>query len=340
MKTGRVRKKEQPTTPEPEPQESAAEVQAPAAEPVPKPSRPKASTKKAKPRPAASTPQQPKRNKTPTLVFIGLGVIFVCFILFAIVMTLRGGADEWVKATRVNGVWTTTVSVMGPQTTIEQMWETECTNSPNGTVHFGSCILKDSDTYQDKVVDDYEEYAYDIYYDEMWGQVYQAQGANFTATSLSSDDWWEGNLHYTRQEELDKDSCQYTTYAIWVDDRQNSQQEVEVYLSECEVWDHIVANERIYDQKSWCQCDVTTLVEIGQQTEQGTGLDIHWSDPNIPTGGRTQRSFKGQATFLGDDHTYTTTTDDLAQYQDYLMSTYYIGLRDGKPVTVSKNPKD
>jgi hypothetical protein len=101
-----------------------------------------------------------------------------------------------------------------------------------------------------------------------------------------------------------------------------------------------MVKERVYDQKSWCQCDVTTLVEIGQQTEQGTGLDIAWPNPNIPSGGRTERAFKGQATFLGDDHSYTTTTDDLAKYQDYLMSTYYIGLRDGKPVTVSKNPKD
>ncbi len=147
-------------------------------------------------------------------------------------------------------------------------------------------------------------------------------------------------MHYTRQEELDKDSCEYTTYSVWIDDPKNSTQEIEVYLAECEVWDHNVVKERVYDQKSWCQCDVTTLAEIGQQSEQGTGLDIRWPNSNVPAGGRTEQSFKGQATFLGGDYTYTTTTDDLAQYQDYLMSKYYIGLRDDKPVMVSKNPKD
>ena len=336
MKTGRVRKKEK-SPQEPAPQEEAAEAPAPAAKPAPKPSRPRSSTKKTQPRPAGTTSN---KHKPPYLIFGIMGAIVVCFIIFAIIMTMRGGADEWVKATRVNGAWTTTVSVLGPQTKIEQMWEAECTSNPNNTVHFGSCILKDADTYQDRVVDDYEEYAYNIYYEETWSKIYQAQGASFNVTSLDTDDWWEGNLHYTRQEELDKGSCQYTTYAIWIEDRQSSTQEVEVFLSECEVWDHIVVKEREYDQKSWCQCDVTTLVEIGQQHEQGTGLDIQWPNPNVPTGGRTERSFKGQATFLGDDHTYTTTTDDVAKYQNFMMSTYYIGLRDGKPVTVSKNPKD
>jgi hypothetical protein len=84
---------------------------------------------------------------------------------------------------------------------------------------------------------------------------------------------------------------------------------------------------------------VTTLVQIGQSSDQGTGLEIRWPSPSVPSGGRTERSFKGQVTFLGGDTSYTTTTDDLARYQDYMTSQYYIGLKEGKPVTVSKNPK-
>jgi hypothetical protein len=326
MKTGRVRKKAEPTTP---PGEEAG-----AATPAPKPKSPPPTTPTL---PAGTTVKQPK---PPYLIFGILGAVFVCFVIVMIVMTLRGGADEWVEVTRANGSWTTTITVLGPQVKVEERWEADCTGDANGTVRVGTCIMKDTDTYQDKVVDDYEEYAYDIYYEETWDKTYQAQGTEFVVTALGGDDWWEGHLHYTLAEELDRDSCQYTDYTLWVDDPKDTSQEVEVYLAECEVWDHVVVAERVYDQRSWCQCDVTTLVEMGQQSEQGSGSNVLWPNPNVPRGGSMERAFKGQVTFLGDDYTYTTTTDDLAQYQDYLTTQYFIGLNDGKPVTVSKNPKD
>jgi hypothetical protein len=326
MKTGRVRKKAEPTTP---PREEAASAK-PAA-------KPKSSPRKTSSRPSGTAG---KKLKTPYLVFGILGAIFVCFVIVMIVMTLRGRADEWVEVSRANGSWTTTVTVFAPQVKVEEQWEADCTGDVNGTVRVGTCVMKDTDTYQDNVVDDYEEYAYNIYYEEMWDKTYQARGTEFVVTALGDDDWWEGNLHYTLEEELDKDSCQYTNYTLWVDDPQDSSQEAEVYLAECEVWDHVVATERVYDQRSWCQCDVTTLVEMGEQSEQGGGLNVLWPDPNVPAGGSTERAFKGQVTFLGDDYTYTATTDELARYQDYLTGQYYIGLNDGKPVTVSKNPKD
>jgi hypothetical protein len=326
MKTGRVRKKAEPTTP---PREEADRAK-PAA-------KPKSSPPKTPSRPSGTAG---KKLKTPYLVFGILGAIFVCFVIVMIVMTLRGRADEWIEVSRANGSWTTTVTVFGPQVKVEERWEADCTGDVNGTVQVSTCVMKDTDTYQDNVVDDYEEYAYNIYYEETWDKTYQAQGTEFVVTALGGDDWWEGNLHYTLEEELDKDSCQYTNYTLWVDDPQDSSQEAEVYLAECEVWDHVVVTERVYDQRSWCQCDVTTLVEMGQQSEQGGGSNVLWPNPNVPAGGSTERAFKGQVTFLGDDYTYTATTDDLARYQDYLTGQYYIGLNDGKPMTVSKNPKD
>lgn len=325
MKTGRVRQKE---TAPPEPVEGG-----PSAAPVAQPP---------KPRPPYSPPQKPgKRPGSPGLIFGILITIFVCCVVGIIIaMTMRGGTDEWVKATRANGAWTTTVTVYGPQVAVQEAWETECQNNPSGTVRTATCVLRDATTYTDKVVDDYEEYAYNIYYDETWARTYQSQGTSFVVTGLGADDWWEENLHYTRVEELDKDSCQYTQYTVWVDDRQNSTQEIEVFLSECEVWDHVVVEERNYDQKAWCQCDVVTLVQASQESGQGTGLDVRWPEPYVPTGGKTERTFQGQVTFLGSDYTYTTSTDELPRYQDLLTSQYYIGIRDDKAVTVSKNPKD
>jgi hypothetical protein len=334
MKTGRVRKKAQPTPQEEAPDKSVAPDK-PAKKKSKKPYRPKGSSGRSV-KGSGRTP--PKKSASPYWFFGIFGAVFVAFVIFVVIMARRGRASEWIEVTRANGSWTTTAMVLSPQVKIDERWEVECTSDSNARVRVCSCIQKDTDTYRDTVVDDYEEYAYDIYYEETWDKTYETRGTGFVVTTLGSDDWWEGDLHYTRQEELDKSACEYTDYTVWVDDPQSSSQEIEVYLAQCEVWDHVVVEERVYDQKLWCQCEVMTLVEIGQQTEQGTGMDVNWPNPIAPAGGQIERGFKGQVIFLGDDYTYTTTTDDLSKYLDYLTTQYYIGLKDGEPVTVSKNP--
>jgi hypothetical protein len=315
MKTGRVRTKEPP--PEPKP----------AAPATPRPVTPRVA------------PPSPPKTKIPLGVWIvgGLFVVLACILMIA---TLGGGkkANQWIEVTRSNGQWTTTMTVLGPQVATDERWESDCSAAANAVVRPGTCIMKDTAAYHDNVVDEYDEYAYNIYYEETYSQVYEASGTDFTPTQLKTDEWWKDNLHYALQEELDQDTCQYTNYTVWVDDPQDKTQEDEVYLSECEVWDHVTVTERVYEQKAWCQCDVTSLVQVGQQSEQGTGSDIRWPSPVVPAGGRTEQAFKGQVTFLAEDYTYTATTKDAAQYQSYLSDTYYIGLRDGKPVTVSNTP--
>lgn len=337
MKTGRVRKREERPAEEPEVKPPVAEEPArpPAPEPEPRPAaRP---SPQPSPRPTTAAAKRRKSSNLLLIVFIAIVVIIACIV---IMMLLRGGTDEWVEATRANGAWTATTTVFGPQVLIQEKWEADCISDPSGSVRVGSCILKDANTYRDTVIEDYEEYAYDIYYEETYQDVYNAQGTEFAVTALGTDDWWEENLHYAREEELDRDSCQYTSFTLWVNDPNDSTQEVEVFLSECEVWDHVTVTERVYDQKDWCQCNVTTLAQIGTQTEQGTGTTVHWPQPAVPAGGNTQQAFSGKVTFLGNDYSYTVTTDDPNQYQDYMTGQYYIGLRNEKPVTVSKNPSD
>jgi hypothetical protein len=334
MKTGRVRKRAQPRPPEEAPDKPPA-PEKPPKKTSQRSSRPKGSSGRTV---IGSGRTPPSKLASPYWLFGILGAAFGFFLIFVIIMARRGRAQEWVEVARTNGSWTTTATVLGPQVTTDERWEVDCRSDSIATVRPGSCIGKDTDTYRDTVVDDYEEYAYDIYYEETWDKTYEPRGTEFVVTTLSSDDWWEGNLHYTRQEELDKSACEYSPYTIWVDDPQNRSQEIEVYLAECEVWDHVVVEERVYDQKLWCQCEVTTLIEIGQQSEQGTGMDIDWPTPDVPAGGRVERAFTGQVIFRGDDHSYTATTDDLTEYMDYMTRQYYIGLKDGEPVTVSNNP--
>jgi hypothetical protein len=271
-----------------------------------------------------------------------LAVLVIGAILLIVILMLlfggKGGAEEWVKATRANGSWTTSVAVFGPQVAVQERWEADCINDSNGSVRAGTCTMRETNAYHDTVVDDYEEYAYNIYYEESWDKLYQVQGTEFVVTSLGSDEWWEDDLHYTREEELDRDSCAYSSYTLWVDDPDDAVQEMEVYLSECEVWDHVTVSQREYEQKLWCQCDVMSLVQLGTMDEQGAGTRIVWPSPSVPSGGRTEEAFQGQITFLGDDYTYTVTTADPDEYQRYLTADYYIGLRDGRPVTISASP--
>jgi hypothetical protein len=327
MKTGRVRKKATPTPQEPAPTPAASKPPAKPAQPIRRP----VSTGST---PGTKVPKQ----KVPYPILIVLGLVLACLVIFVLIATLTGGSREWVEATRAEGTWTATAIVLGPRVAVEERWESDCLADLQGAVQAGSCVLRDAETYQDRVVDDYEEYAYNIYYEETWDLVYQAQGTEFVVTELGSDDWWEDNRHYTRQEELDKSTCQYTSYTVWVEESASSDLEVEVYLSECEVWDHVVVEERVHDQQRWCRCELTTLVEVGRQSEQGSGLEVRWPQPVVPAGGRVEQSFSGAVVFLGDDYEYTATAKDLAAYQDYMTAQYYIGLNGGKPVTVSKTP--
>ncbi len=316
MKTGRIRKKETPP---------------PAPEPTPLTSSP--------PRPGTAQPVGTQAQKPFRISWL-VAVPFAIFVVGVLLLIIFGGkkADEWVQATRVDGAYTAAVTIFGPQVSRAERWESECLNDPTCAVLAGTCIQKDTGNSREELADEYEEYAYNIYHEETYQQVYEAQGTEFVITSLGSDDWWQGDLHYVLQEELDQESCQLTQYTVWVDDPNNSAQEIEVYLSDCEVWDHVTVYQRVYEQASWCQVDVTTMVQFGQQSQQGAGYDIVWPTVSVPEGGRTEQAFEGQVTFLGDDYTYTVNTTDPAQYQDYLAGGYYIGLDDGKPFTVRKNP--
>jgi hypothetical protein len=319
MKTGRVRKKAQPP-----PEEKAQEGQPPVG-------------------PPASEPSIEAKPGQPLSVGCIVGLV-VTVIALAVILILvfggRGDTEAWIKASGADGSWTTSITVFGPQVTVHEEWQDDCVSDPLGTVRPGTCYMKNTDAYRDTVVDEYEEYAYDIHYEETWDRVYQVQGTEFAVASLGTDDWWEDDLHYTVQEELDKDSCEYSSYTLWVDDPDDSTQETEVYLSECEVWDHVVVYQRVYEQEPWCQCDVTALVPLAELSEQGGGTRVLWASPDVPSGGSTEQSFQGQVTFLGDDHTYTVTTTDPEQYEHYLTGEYYIGLRDGKPVGISASPPD
>jgi hypothetical protein len=325
MKTGRVRKKEEA----PRPQKKEAETPKTAATAAPSP------------RPASSAKATPPRSTGGRLVLpilLGLFLLFACVMV--LVTILGGGADEWVEATSVRGEWITELTVLGPQVQIDPRWEQDCVDDPNGAVQAGTCTLRDTEAYGETPVDEYEEYAYNIYYEETEDQTYEAKDLDFVPVALGSDDWWEDDLHYTTQEELDQESCTWTEYTVWIDDPDDSSLEIEVYLAECEVWDHVVITRREYEQANWCDCALTSLVEVDQQSMEGSGPDLRWPVLAIPQGGSSERALSAQVTFQGDDYVYTTQTTDPDQYRDYMTGRYYIGLRDGKAVTVSKEPKD
>jgi hypothetical protein len=326
MKTGRVRSKE------------AAPV-AQAAPTAPKGDQaPKDTQAAVAPPPSSQPPAAPAQTRAPgnlvLWVFIGIVAVIACIVLL---MLIRGGTkpDAWVPASRASGEWTTGVTVMGPQLTIQQAWQTDCTNG-GGAVRAETCVSRDTGRWNDQPSDQYDEYAYNIYYDETWQKPYQAEGAEFVTTTLGGDDRIQGSRRYVTQEQLKNDSCQQTEYTVWVDDPQSAQQEIEVYLLECEVWNRVTVYDQVQDQ--WCQCEVTQLVSLGETNNQGTGFDILWPQPVLPSGGRSEQSFSGRVMFVGEDYTFTVTTTDPRQYQEYLSGQYYIAIKDGRPISVSRTP--
>ena len=326
MKTGRARSKEEMPPEEPRP---APEDQPPAAEPIggPPPSQAAAGT---------AQPQQ-GRNRTIQLVFVAVVALIACILLFML-MRSCGRTDEWVEATSARGSWTTSVQLFAPQVQTRETWQTACTGS-QGIVQQATCVVMPTGKFLSQPSRTYDEYAFNSYYDETQQKTYEAQGMEFVVSDLGGGERVVDNQRLVSKEYLRTDTCQQTEYTIWVDDPLDSTQEVEVYLQDCEVWQNVT----VYDseQAPWCTCLVTVLVPAAQETSQGAGLQVSYPTLLIPEGGKSEQSFEASVTFSGGDGRYslTQTTTDPAQYRDWLTTTYYLGLRDGKAVRLSKQPQ-
>jgi hypothetical protein len=262
--------------------------------------------------------------------------VIACILLFTLLRGC-GGTEEWVPVSRSTGDWTAGMVVYGPQVSLRPAFEADC-QKQGWPVQAETCIQKDTGTYNDQEVQKYEEYADNTYFEETWSQVYEAQGTEFVTTSLGGGDRWEGNLHYVWVEKLKQDTCQQTNYTVWVDNAQDRTQQDEVYLFDCEVWNDTTVTERVYDQAAWCQCEVTALAVVSQISSGGKGSEVDWPQADVPAGGRSEESFTGRVTFTGGDYTLTTTTTDPEQYRDWLTSPYYLGIRAGRAVEVTKSP--
>jgi hypothetical protein len=268
-----------------------------------------------------------------------VGALALILILM-LVLGSGGGSRAWVPASLADGSWTTSVIVFGPQVSVVETWQNQCESRGSAAVRAETCVLRDTDRYRDAVVDEYEEYAYDIYYEETTSQVYEARGTEFVLTQLGADEWWEGNRRYSREEQVDQDSCKLSTYTVWIDDPSDPTQEVETYLAQCQVWDAVTVTERVYEQAPWCQCEVTSLAPMGQVSDQGSGASVRWPGSEVPLGGRAEEQFRGQVTFVADDYRYTVTTDDPDEYQQLVTGQYYIEVRNGQPAGITANPPE
>jgi hypothetical protein len=320
MKTGRARSKEE-MPPEPQPAagaDAAGSVAAPDST-------------------GTIQPQAPT-NRTIPLILVAVVALIACIVLF-LLMQRCGSADEWVQASQVTGRWTTAVQLYAPQVQTRQTWQTSCTGN-QGIVQQATCVLQPTGQYQDQPSRTYDEYAFNSYYEETSGKVYEAQGTEFVVTLLGGTTREENNQRLVSKEYLKNDTCQQTPYTVWVDDPQDSTQEIEVYLSDCEVWQTVT----VYDSETapWCQCLVTVVVATAQESSQGAGLQVNYPILLVPQGGKSEQSFEGSVTFVGGDgqYTLTQTTSDPAQYEAWLTTPYYLGIRDGRAAKLSKTPSE
>jgi hypothetical protein len=228
-----------------------------------------------------------------------------------------------------NGSWTTAVRLMGPQLAVQGRWRSDCEADAGCTVLPGTCEVRErEDRYTEQTVDDYDEYAYSIYYEETEEQLYEAAGEDFVVTRLNeSRDWWEGDLHYFSEEWLDRETCQYTGYTVWITDPENEDYEIEVVLSECEVWDHVVVKERVYEEEEYCQTEnVGALAVQDTLARQGAGAAVEWPQAIAPAGGALEREFEGTVVFRADGTEHTVEVTDVDTYIRYLTVPYYLGV--------------
>ena len=333
MKTGRRRKK----APSPAPPEQAPPSEPEAATPS-TPAPPRAQVKK--PAAARQPPQVPPRVAKPWLFILIALVVFACLSVLIIRACLgpRSAPVTYLPAT-ADGSWATEVRLVVPQVQVEDGWRSDCEADARCTVVPGTCEVRErADKYTERQVDDYDEYAYNIYYEETEGLLYEAATDDFVVTQLNeSKDWWEGDLHYFAEEWLDRETCQYTNYTVWITDPEDTDYEIEVILSECEVWDHVVVKERVEGQEEYCQTENLGAVAVQDTlTQQGTGAAVEWPGAVPPTGGELEREFEGTVTFRANGTRHTVRVTDADEYIRYLTVPHYLGVdEDGDVVDLS-----
>ena len=322
MKTGRRRQKEEaPTTPEHVPQG---------------PARPKPITA-----PAGAGPARARRR--PSIVGIALIIVVVVIAIIAIVMMSRAcsgpQAAEYLPA-ETTGSWGTTIQVLAPQIVAGQGWKSDCVADGSCTVLVEACEMRERrDRFSEREVDNYDDYAYSIYREELTQELFEAAGDEFAITQLNPDeDRWEGERHTVSKEWLDKETCEYTNFTVWITDPDDTSQEVEVVLSECEVWDHVVVTEKVYEREEYCQTEsIQGLTVLETLTEQGSGMAVDWPAAVTPQGGELQSRFEGVVVFEADGVEHTLTVSDPDAYVRYLTVPQYLGLdEDCKVVRVTE----
>jgi hypothetical protein len=193
----------------------------------------------------------------------------------------------------------------------------------------GTCELRERrDQYAERQVDEYDDYAYNIYYEETEGRLYEADADTFVVTALNPKrDWWEEDLHYYSEEWLDRETCQYTNYTVWITDPEDADYEIEVVLSECEVWDHVVVNERVGEQDEYCQIEMLgAMVVQDTLTQRGVGAGVEWPGAIAPAGGDLEHDFEGSVTFRANGTEHTVKVNDVDKYVRYLTIPHYLGV--------------
>jgi hypothetical protein len=268
--------------------------------------------------------------------------VLVIILIVAVVMLGRacsGPAAATYLPAQATGSWATTVQVLAPQITTMERWRTDCEADGRCTVVLETCEVQDRrDRFTEREIENYDDYAYNIYFEELGQELYEVSGDAFIIVQLNPDgDRWEEERHYVSEEWLDKETCEYTSYTVWITDPEDTSEEVEVVLSECEIWDHVIVTEKVYEQDEFCVTEnVEGLVVLDTLTAEGLGTGVDWPPADRPDGGELQSQFKGVIVFLADGVEHTISVTDPNAYARYLTVPHFLGLdEDGNVVRVT-----
>jgi hypothetical protein len=264
--------------------------------------------------------------------------LLLCLVVWLTLSSPRAKPATYLPAT-AEGSWTASVKLLVPEVVSGEGWRSDCDADSACTVLPATCQVRERrDDFTERTVDEYDDYAYNIYYEETERKLYEASGDGFSVTELNaSEDWVEEDLHYLAEEWLDEGTCQYTEFAVWITDPEDDEYDIEVLLSECEVWDHVVVKERVYEQEEYCQTETAGDLAVQDTlTQRGVGVDVAWPQAVAPAGGELAREFDGVVVFQADSTQHRMSVRDVDEYIRYLTVPHYLGLDEqGRVIAVT-----
>ena len=118
-------------------------------------------------------------NRLLPIILIAFFALVVAALICATCTGPRIEPAQYLPA-NAEGTWTASIRGLIPQIATAERFRSDCDADPACKILPGTCALQErTDDFSEERIDEYDDFAYEIYYEETENKLYEAQGSDF-----------------------------------------------------------------------------------------------------------------------------------------------------------------